>query len=150
MKKVELISMVKFVLADHEARNDNDAFEFSNLVLIYANFLNTPLNISMFVPAIEVNCKWEVLEKPKEENYIFGVGDKPRKMIVDPQYDKDCEQYQNALDNVLFEGFTYVKGELWIGFNMIYQGFKFKDKIVQDLIKYKPTLTKQGQKLSGL
>lgn len=133
----ELISMVDFVLTENATNNYGHTL---GRILNYAEFLNTPLNIGMFVPAVKVDGKWVVLEKPKEENYIFGVGDKPRKMILDHQYNKDLEQYQKAKDNVLFEGKEIVVN-IWEF---------YENKTIQSLIKHKYTLTKKGLEISGL
>lgn len=34
-------------------------------------------------------------EMPKEEDYIFGVGEKPRKLITDPQFEIDLKERQS-------------------------------------------------------
>ena len=105
----KLISMVEFVSKKgkqgvqsgrlYNKRQTDILFE----IYKYANFLKQPLNIGQFVPAIEVGGKWEVLEEPTSDSHdTYG----------QPIYDNHVEwvQYQNALNNVLFEGFTDLDG----------------------------------------
>lgn len=138
--KNELISMVDFVLG---RENWLDVYYYGEGVSIlnYANFLNTPLNISMFVPAIKVGDKWEVLEEP----ICYGVGD-------EQYFGSRMDEYQTAQSNVIFEGFDVtvnVYGVWWVEDkkHCIKSDYKWK---IQDLIKYKPTLTKKGLYVSGL
>jgi len=94
MKK--LISMTDFDLEQElELRN---YFEYDNreaLVKIfnYANFLKQLLEIWMFVPCKLVDGVWVVLEKPKETSEGIEA------------YDFDCQEYQQAKERCLFEGF---------------------------------------------
>jgi len=63
-----------------------------NRIVRYTNFIRQPLNLSHFVPSIEKDGKWIVLEEPP----INVDGNN-----VDWQI-----QYQTALDNVVFKGFV--------------------------------------------
>ena len=94
--KIELISMVDFVLGmnNHLKGNSDSRLEVLSFwkCIKYAEFLNTPLNISMFVPAIKVVDEWEVLREPIDY-YPYGKS-------LD-----EVHQYQTAKDNVIFEGF---------------------------------------------
>ena len=127
----------------------------------YATFLNTPLNISQFIPAIKVGDKWEVLEMP--EDYDTWINFKRDNIYLSLNTWNDCEQYQTAKDNVIFEGFewenTSFKYEVFfrhgitsleITTKCIKQIHVESIKTIQDLIKYKPTLTKKGLEVSGL
>jgi len=98
-------------------------------ILKYANFLNQPLNISMFVPAKLVDDKWVVLEEPqpiKRDSCLWFL---------------ENEEYRQAKENVIFEGF-----EILDGFKNI---IKYRDKkliflkdfdIIEDLIPFQLTL----------
>ncbi len=158
MKKNRLVSMIYFVL-NHESRKDSDPYNYSNSVLEYANFLNQSLNLGMFFPAIEVDGKWEVLKHPSEYDIKFDFRDKEEQA-------KDYKQYQQAKEQIIFEGFelTQVNEEIHslksgdIDFEVFIHGdgryeflFNFDGfKTINDLIKYAPTLTAKGLKDSGL
>ena len=143
MKKKELISMVAFVGKKakqgvqagrlYNKRQTDILFEIYN----YRTFLNLKLNISMFVPAIFEGGKWVVLEyaHPKPTEDVEG-------------YDKYV-QYQTALDNVIFEGFE-VDGKFISHSQFSYLIDRLHYSTIQDLIKYKPTLTPRGMKESGI
>ena len=68
MKEKELISMVEFVLKQDEtlinpksSTEHSDKLELSyNLIQLYAEFLNQPLNIGQFVPAVFDGGKWDI------------------------------------------------------------------------------------------
>lgn len=156
MNKNELISMVDFVLMGIRECY-KDTFEYNTQ---YANFLNQPLNISMFVPAIFEGGKWIVLEMPEHffewSTRTLGTTLSEYELhIASPE----CQQYQTALDNVIFKGFEceairercgnvfyLVKdsdgGNIYVSWN--------NSKTIQDLIKYKPKLAPRGMEQSGL
>ena len=101
---MKLISMTDFVLEQYAIitviDEINDAKKLLNKIFNYANFLNQPLKLEMFVPCDEDG---NVLEEPK--NYKQW----ERKALNTP-YDLDLikyEQYQQAKEKVLFEGFEY-------------------------------------------
>lgn len=157
--KNELISMVDFVLAEKIKRSDKNVYKHATRFLFcedYATFLNTPLNISMFVPAIKVGDKWEVIYEPTKNYWdidLFVI--KSAKKI----YDKKLKQYQTAKDKVIFEGWTLANEtqSVWSVYDsdnrlvfMKEDGECLDGKTIQDLIKYKPTLTKKGLEVSGL
>ena len=156
MKENRLISMVEFVLIPKHnyygyKGQSYGAFHYNHNIRLekYANFLNQPLNISMFVPAVFDGGKWVVLEDP---NLNMN--------LTNPELKH--QQYQQAKDKVIFEGWKF-KEVTEVGIVIIDN----KDKVltwvdedksfffwcgytIQDLIKYKPTLTKYGQQQSGL
>jgi len=63
---------------------------FPKGIIDYTNFITQPLNLSHFVPAIEKDGNWIVLELPI------------KMMNGDSMIN---EEYQTALDNVVFKGF---------------------------------------------
>ena len=141
--KNELCSMVDFVLAQpSEIQNRITSFES---IHHYAVFLEEPLNISQFVPAIKVRDKWEVLELPKRldqnDPYIEAVHARANLKL--------WQQYQTAKDNVIFEGFK-LDGKFISHDQVSYLIDRLHYNTIQDLIKYKPTLTKKGLEVSGL
>lgn len=146
MKENRLISLNRFTLSQLE--NDENEHECFYFCVDYANFLNQPLNISMFVPAVFDDGKWVVLEIPIKLN------DKDSEVFYSAS-DKEIEQYQQAKDKVIFEGCIIADNELWFDAQKIAK-FAFgkwifiESETIQDLIKYKPTLTKYGQQQSGL
>jgi len=165
---MKLVSMIDFVLHCTKSVDEMDNSDLLNQYAYkldkiedYANFLNQPLNLSMFVPAIEVDGKWEVLEKPKESKYCLGD-------IHSGYFRRDLEQYQQAKDRVLFEGFELTKVDdlgyydlrnetaIIEVYNPLDAETEFLDILdnglykINDLIKYAPALTAKGQELSGL
>jgi len=149
---MKLVSMIDFVL-DHETLIDWNttefaSWEYSNDVNNYATFLNQPLNIGMFVPAIEVEGKWEVLEMPKEYELFTAY----KGALVNNVSFDISRQYQQAKDKVLFEGVKCI--DVGNGFIITLKGdIMFTAShvnIIEDLISFEPTLTAKGQQLSGL
>jgi len=130
----------------------------------FMQFLNTPLNLSMFVPCVKVGDKWEVLEDKGEcscagnTDYCHGCNS----LHYHCDAFKESEQYQKAKENVIFEGFeVYTPKNNSHGLSLINDGGiiinfslnftpKHPTRTIQDLIKYKPTLTEQGMIKSGL
>lgn len=147
--KNELISMVSFVLAQHHRGNGNhtvgDEVISFHSVLKYANFINTPLNISMFVPAIKVVDKWEVLEMPES---LKGFYETDKEGMI--QERKDVKQYQTAKDNVLFEGFELIFNTHLSNGNSEINIKNLKDNAIEYLIEFDVCLTKKGLEVSGL
>ena len=142
---MKLVSMIDFVLSKSEnipLVEYNEVNEiFVDSTIKYANFLNQPLNLGMFVPAIEVGGKWEVFTDPNN-GYDFDSYNLAEAL----------EQYQQAKDRVLFEGFECVG--VGNGFITIIKGnvmFTASDvNIIEDLLSFEPTLTAKGVKDSGL
>ena len=150
MKENRLISMVEFV--DRQAENYENEHECFYFCVDYAKFLNQPLNIGQFVPAVFDGGKWVVLEEPKDyERYLMMESDDNWIQLFGDWYNK-CRQYQQAKDNVIFEGWemtVYVHGVWWVEKD----GYCVKSDnkwTIQDLIKYKPILTKYVQQQAVL
>ena len=87
--------MVEFILSQKEKKeSEMDVLEWYNYVRImngYANFLNQPLALGMFVPCDE---EGNMLEKPE---CTCDVNKKTCKL----------NEYQEAKEKVLFKGVTY-------------------------------------------
>lgn len=157
-----LITMVDFVLKANTTLKSNsdeskEVLKFWDCIK-YAKFLNTPLNIGMFVPAIEVDGKWEVLEEPEKLNQSD-----PYIETIHAQTNlKQWKQYQKAKDKLIFEGFkefefnkhrTIKKTNEHLFIAWLEDGkYKMsKDlKNIESLVRYEPTLTPYGMELSGL
>jgi len=145
---MKLISMVDFVLQKYnlsaDEYTDQDVLELINN---YANFLNQPLELGMFIPCDE---EGNVLTEPD----LRGLKDEHRKELY--------EQYQQAKERVLFEGFTIEDYELrlhglresikikHIEQGKIELGWYWTWKTIEDLSKVKPTLTESAIKKLGL
>jgi hypothetical protein len=144
---MKLISMKDFVL---EQLNDDrphisDQFEwdlfnhcFVARVENYANFLNQPLTLGMFVPCDEDG---DVLEEPDLD--IQG-----RPTNCQPDY---VEFYQQAKERVLFEDVTV--GDVWVKINntQVTKERLFKgDLTIECLIEYIVNLTESAKKQIGL
>ena len=140
--------MTEFVLTDKSIGS-----EFANRVYNYANFLNQPLTLGMFVPCDE---EGNVLEMPtqSEKNEFGGAFS-----TIEEQAELYCkmEQYQAAKERVLFKGFKIAlvksKNQPWyyivdcIGFAWVTWNDSFT---VEKLVKVNPTLTKSAIKQLGL
>ena len=94
---------------DSDARSTRDALtDFAENVTNYAKLTNRAPRLGDF---IECDEEGNVLEEPQEFEYIFGLGDKPRKLVIDPKYQTDLEKYQAAKSRVIFKGdWKVVKG----------------------------------------
>lgn len=153
MKKNELISMVDFVFRCDNLYPPMNELEVTNTVheygkiKNYANFLNQQLNISMFVPAIKVGDKWEVLEMPK-----FALNRFEGTHTSSTAYWSAKMQYLTVKDKTLFTGFDSVRfvNDIIIIKHGSYVGkFHISCKI-EMLIGLKfLELTNNGQKESG-
>lgn len=102
----KLISMVEFVKEQSQyVKSDISAGQSWDNTYRYANFLSQPLELWMFVPAID----GEVLDNPK---YLkdFGYYDINRYDYMEwdkEEYKKDLAEYNQAKERCLFEGFEY-------------------------------------------
>jgi len=124
-----------------------------NRICLYAKFLKQPLTLGMFVPCDEER---NVLEEP----------DRPPSSLHLKMYESELNQYQQAKERVLFEGFKMFAWNhskdtpFMIGldksFGCVYwlheDGWSLSKgiKTVEDLILYQPTLTKSAIKQLGL
>lgn len=110
----------------------------------YANFLNLNLKTEMFVPCDD---EGNVLDEPDS----IGVGN-------EFYYQRALDQYQQAKEKVLFEGFYYVKmskqhalyNETGIFASGINLDCIFNGITIESILTKKLTLTPAGQKLAGL
>ena len=109
-------------------------------------FGKQPLNISMFIPAKLVDVKWVVLITPTEDNPIYW-----------------SQEYLLAQSNVLFEGFEVKTHSLYsvsiVDKDNVLHPFWEKDNewilskgifTIEDLVRFKPTLTTTAKKQIGL
>ncbi len=137
----KLISMVDRVLGyeyDKTRPVHSQYFDKWKAYETYANFLNTPLNLSMFVPCKKVGDEWEVLEW--KEPYQDGNLENNR-------------QYAKAKEKVLFEGCIsaeYKEGLFYLkfinDFTLVFQDSDTVEWLVDEDI----TLTENGMIKSGL
>ena len=134
--------------------------QFTDSVMLFANFLSQQPNIGMFVPAVLEDGEWKILSEPKDFRYLKEV-------------DIYFNQYQTALDNVIFEGFelnqkdtSKLENIICITLGKIQLTFFLKNKAlfldnlennytteiktIEDLISYSLTLTPKFAKELGL
>ena len=142
MEKFRLMSMTDFVLKYSKTNHNSD--EFENTITDYANFLNQPLKLEMFVPCDD---EGNVLETPKTPHTFAS---------------ENCDEYVNkykseklifdkAKEKVLFEGFEWDKDWNDVNFkNISINNRLMQESIVEDLIKYQPELTETALKQIGL
>lgn len=154
---MKLISMIDFVL--QESNNENlekhllnkNGKEFMNIwhvVFSYAQFLNQPLNISMFCPCKLVKNNYSFLEDPdKEKEYNFT-------------FEYLLNQYQEAKESILFK--TVLKNgkaphlyEIWndekylFTYNSSTNIFLIVGGNIEDLVKYDLNLSENAIKQIG-
>jgi len=119
----------------------------------YANFLNQPLNISMFVPAKLVDGEWVVLKEPKGVKCCSGIL-KDCYCRGDLQFVyEDVQEYQIAKENVIFEGFELVEfdNQSILVFDYCSLRLKnLKEKTIEDLIPFRLTLNPNLKTLKQL
>ena len=112
----QLIKMSDYVLDKQRFKEDSDIAIFN--VTNYANFLNQPLELGMFVPCDD---NGNVLED------IIGNG-----MIHN--YSEKVKQYEQAKDKVLFDGFDiYSNGDLHNAF-VTFESSRLEIMNVENLI----------------
>jgi len=178
MDKIKLPSMVEYVkmyetkIKKYEFHHYyGEILDIANLILKFAYFLSQQPNISMFVPAVFENGEWKILTEPKDEQLCkycpieenkrhassFSIGCEGSRCEV--AYENYQDQYQTAIDNVIFEGFE-VDYDNIVRDNNIRIWFKTKDEIyvnnsknkienLEQLISYNLTLTPKFAKELG-
>lgn len=100
----KLIPMIDYIESQREKAQDmSECVDFACNVCSYAEFLKQPVTLGMFFP---VGKDGNPLEKPPQyDRYLYRIW---RSVTQNPNQDwlKECETYNEALDNVLFEGFV--------------------------------------------
>ena len=130
---MKLISMVKFVL-EQAKKNSIDSHELALNSYNYANFLNQPLTLGMFVPCDEDG---NVLEEPNGfDLWISGI-------VSDSD---EFNKYQQAKEKVLFEGFFdtinypqyshYISDGMQSVFYMTKNGSTYKNILGMEKVEY--------------
>lgn len=139
---MKLISMVDFNTEQIELFDTIEILDwriFLKRIRNYTEFLKQPLTLGMFVPC---DKEGNVLEKPRAysnfTSYNKGVLKENH-----PKVYKECEQYQEAKERVLFEGISKSEFD-----NAEHQKFK----TVEDLLNFSfgLTLTDSAIKQIGL
>jgi hypothetical protein len=100
MNKIKLPSMVEYVVIQRNNDRIDLAQRFINS-FEFADFLSQEPNIGMFVPAVEEDGEWRVLEKYLKTDYEEHCDKENICRVIS----KEEIKYQTALDNVIFEGF---------------------------------------------
>jgi len=162
--KLELKKLISSFLFGELIRSEEPGFKnridylewYEKLRNNYDDFLKQQLAIWMFIPCKLVNGVWLVLE----EKSIFNT--------TDDEYIFDSEsfdQYQEAKDRVLFEGFKVYSEKLsshlcqkirseniTIAYYNHVSLWKFENKFyrIEDLVKYNLELTPTAEKQIGI
>ena len=142
-----LIGMTDFALEQGNPSNTDS--QFADKVMAYANFLKQPLELWMFVPCDEDG---NVLDSEPCSLGMFEKGN--------PYYDvylKDKNEYQQAKERCLFEGFKDGAWGLYATIEYNAEGECLevdnhfcRNKTIEDLVKYNLKLTPTAQKQIGL
>lgn len=127
-----------------------DTVDFKRDISIYTSFITQQLNISHFVPAVFRDGVWVVLEEPETFQLFINT----YKADLDKNgfaYRIECEEYQNALNNVVFKGFVQdnynrpTKGKYVIDFGekprLCTETFNIEVNSLEDLIPYNLEIT---------
>ena len=130
---MKLISMVDFVLQQDEITTSTSLPKFYGAVSNYAEFLNQPLTLGMFVPCDE---KGNVLN----ETNVYHKDRPLNEVEAEYFYNIKTEQYQQAKERILFENNTEFHATILIDIL----------SIVEDLVDMDFTLTKSAIKQIGL
>jgi len=150
MKERKLISMAEFVSLN-EMINYSD-YWFRVITLNYAKFLSQPLELGMFIPCVD----GVPIEEPTqtEKNEFGGAF-----ASIEEQAElySLMEQYQQAKEKVLFEGFnvTLVKSRNQPHYYIVectaFAWVTWNDSFtVEKLVRIKPTLTQLAIKQLGI
>ena len=139
-----LIGMTDFALEQGNPSNTDS--QFADKVMAYANFLKQPLELWMFVPCDEDG---NVLDSEPCSLGMFEKGN--------PYYDvylKDKNEYQQAKERCLFEGFEICDRQEEVNC-LVFDNEHFSIKhilsgTIEDLVKYNLKLTPTAQKQIGL
>lgn len=138
MKLISMVDYVFYANGWYESKLRIGGEKANELILIYANFLKQPLELGMFISCDEDG---NILELPKEhlENRSL--------------YYKEFDQYQEAKERVLFDGFQIsdIFDNNNIGIQSCSLSFstknfkaKFENKTIEELIHYDITLTESA------
>lgn len=142
MKENKLISMVDFVIEQRTAIDSNGRFltsvdRFRNCEN-YAQFLQQPLTLGMFVP-----CVNDVpINKPNIKD-VFGMTSIYESKKMSRIHTEKMDEYQQAKERVLFEGFS--PHHLSVVKSFILNGYN-----IEEVVKWSPTLTKSALKQIGV
>jgi len=147
---MKLQSMTDYVLEQQNDYWNGIEFEYGNTcinnIISYAKFLKLNLEKWMFIPC---DSDGNVLEEPKTPHTFASENSD----LYINKWQKECEQYQQAKDNVIFEGFEFnfktkdivsiIKEDyqIWLYKNG-YVTINAKEiKTIEDLVNYDLTLT---------
>ena len=157
MKEMKLISMTDFVILIDDKGIDavKGLWDFNVVVTSYAKFLTQPLTLGIFIPCVD----GVPIEEPTqtEKNEFGGAF-----ASIEEQAElySLMEQYQQAKEKVLFEGFEIVKSDFenvlmhinenkYIG-TFANGEFLFSYKSIEQLTTFNPTLTQSAIKQIGI
>lgn len=125
LNKIKSLPKLSDYIESKKSNSEQLFIETLSDIYNYTNFITQPLNLSNFVPSIEKDGKWIVLEEPCS------------KCSDNCNFDK-CLEYQTALDNVVFKG---VEVRIHNDFFSVSKDGKtlfdvFGNKTIESIIKY--------------
>ena len=135
---MKLISMTEYVIEqEHKIYEEDMQFLNDRLcnIIKYAQFLQQPLTLGMFVPCVD----GVPIEEPESEYCCSGLDCGCQGLPVCFEY----YEYQQAKEKVLFEGF-----EEWNSAQIM--TMVNNSETIEYLTKFNPTLTKSALKQIGI
>ena len=147
---MKLIKITDFVLEQEKTIYESDKTfkDFFNKTTNYANFLQQPLTLGMFIACDE---NGNVLEEPimfyseKNLKYLKGI-----EIEIATEVNNRVKQYQQAKERVLFEGFEVCnRQDELICLVCKNEHFTIKSLLketIEDLVQYNLTLTETALK----
>lgn len=147
MKLISMVDYCQEVSKEFMApKKPFDKNEWFGKILNYSDFLKQPLTLEMFVP---VSIHGNVLNEPVNYSaYQFGMSGKDFNFNF-----VDCQEYQEAKERVLFEGFEYDKMGFAYSTTQSDCGFDeeyMENKTIEYLVKYNLELTESAKRQLGL
>jgi len=161
-----LISLEQYIDDREELYRKKDQLsktEFLLGILDLNKALKQPPQLNHFVPAVLKDGNWRVLEKPNKSNPKYETKFSAEDYFDSMMYEIDCNEYETALNDVLFDGFEVkyynlgggevnnqssfeiTNGEVQICYyKAIPKYFTWNFKSYSDLTKYNLTLNEKG------
>ena len=101
---MKLIKMTAFVLSFGTESNRCNYEQAYDLISSYAKFLETPLNLGMFIPCDE---KGNVLKQPNHYRRFISKDFLNENPKMSEKWIKECEEYKIAASKILFKNFDF-------------------------------------------
>jgi len=158
---MKLISMTDFVLElynnTNAIKNENgwEAVQIHRIQSFvkcanYANFLKKPLKLEMFVPCDDEGNVLKEVEKGRDKLYD-SQDTSSDSQHYHQQWHMRINQYQQAKEKVLFEGFETDKSYQAVNHKLRFFVYDIRESdTIEDYIKFNLTLTESAKKQIGI